>query len=61
MNVRTADGGGPTYGYTAGSPDGPENWGKLSPAYKLCGQGKQQSLYIYVHMHAWTCTDAHII
>lgn len=33
----------PVYGYAAGSPNGPENWGKLSPAYKLCGQGKQQS------------------
>lgn len=43
LAVAASDGGGPTYGYTAGSPDGPENWGKLSPAYKLCGQGKQQS------------------
>jgi len=37
------EGGGPSFGYTAGSADGPENWGKLSPAYKVCGEGKEQS------------------
>lgn len=26
-----------------GAADGPENWGKLSPAYKACGEGKAQS------------------
>lgn len=31
------------FSYTEGSSDGPQNWGKLSPAYKACGQGKQQS------------------
>jgi len=31
------------FSYGEGSPDGPQNWGKLSPAYKACGQGKQQS------------------
>uniref|UniRef100_A0A0D9XP57 Alpha-carbonic anhydrase domain-containing protein n=1 Tax=Leersia perrieri TaxID=77586 RepID=A0A0D9XP57_9ORYZ len=31
------------YGYAAGSKLGPENWGKLSPEYKLCGEGKKQS------------------
>ena len=25
------------------SIDGPDNWGKLSPAYKTCGEGKEQS------------------
>lgn len=34
---------GPGYGYTPGSWDGPENWGKLSPKYRLCGEGKKQS------------------
>lgn len=34
---------GPEYSHTAGSKLGPENWGKLSPAYKLCGEGKRQS------------------
>ncbi|NP_001140512.1 Alpha carbonic anhydrase 7 [Zea mays] len=46
LAVALSDGGGmaaPVYGYAAGSPNGPENWGKLSPAYKLCGEGKQQS------------------
>ncbi|CAO2143306.1 unnamed protein product [Urochloa humidicola] len=39
-----ADGGGATlFSYSAGSTTGPENWGKLSPAYRTCGQGKQQS------------------
>ncbi|KAF6986877.1 hypothetical protein CFC21_004580 [Triticum aestivum] len=37
------EGGGPSFGYTPGTPDGPENWGKLSPAYKACGDGKAQS------------------
>nr|CBX25331.1 hypothetical_protein [Oryza brachyantha] len=31
------------YSYVAGSKLGPENWGKLSPEYKLCGEGKKQS------------------
>ncbi|XP_039803984.1 alpha carbonic anhydrase 7-like [Panicum virgatum] len=41
----SADGGsGPVlYGYASGSATGPENWGKLSPEYRVCGQGKQQS------------------
>ncbi|OEL31774.1 Alpha carbonic anhydrase 7 [Dichanthelium oligosanthes] len=45
LAVALSDGGssGPEYGYAAGSADGPENWGKLSPAYKMCGQGKHQS------------------
>ncbi|PAN41370.1 hypothetical protein PAHAL_8G038600 [Panicum hallii] len=34
---------GVAYGYAPGSPTGPENWGKLSPEYSLCGEGKQQS------------------
>ncbi|KAL6870713.1 hypothetical protein ACP4OV_014561 [Aristida adscensionis] len=34
---------GPAFGYVPGSGDGPENWGKLSPAYRLCGDGKRQS------------------
>ncbi|KAE8784215.1 Bifunctional monodehydroascorbate reductase and carbonic anhydrase nectarin-3 [Hordeum vulgare] len=37
------EGGGPSFGYTPGTPDGPENWGKLSPAYKACNEGKAQS------------------
>jgi carbonic anhydrase len=37
-----ADGGG-GYGYAAGSANGPENWAKLSPANKMCGEGKRQS------------------
>ncbi|KAJ1264768.1 hypothetical protein BS78_08G026600 [Paspalum vaginatum] len=45
-------GGGPVFGYTVGSPDGPENWAKLSPQYKLCGQGKQQSPIDIVTKHA---------
>ena len=35
--------GGPTFTYNTMSFDGPENWGKLSPAYKTCGEGKAQS------------------
>ncbi|RLM48473.1 alpha carbonic anhydrase 7-like [Panicum miliaceum] len=34
---------GTAYGYEPGTPTGPENWGKLSPEYSLCGEGKQQS------------------
>ncbi|RCV37087.1 hypothetical protein SEVIR_8G034500v4 [Setaria viridis] len=41
--VLSDGGGGPAYGYASGSPTGPENWGKLSPAYAACGKGKQQS------------------
>ncbi|KAG2623042.1 alpha carbonic anhydrase 7-like [Panicum virgatum] len=41
--VALSDGGPVLYGYEAGSATGPENWGKLSPEYRLCGQGKQQS------------------
>ncbi|XP_062198088.1 alpha carbonic anhydrase 7-like [Phragmites australis] len=37
------DEAGPKYGYVTGSSNGPENWGKLSPEYKLCGEGKKQS------------------
>ncbi|CAN6348902.1 unnamed protein product [Urochloa humidicola] len=44
LAVALADGGGATlFSYSSGSATGPENWGKLSPAYKACGQGKQQS------------------
>ncbi|XP_066334892.1 alpha carbonic anhydrase 7-like [Miscanthus floridulus] len=43
LAVALSDGGATLFSYRAGSPDGPENWGKLSPAYKACGQGKQQS------------------
>uniref|UniRef100_A0A0E0F2N9 Alpha-carbonic anhydrase domain-containing protein n=1 Tax=Oryza meridionalis TaxID=40149 RepID=A0A0E0F2N9_9ORYZ len=44
MTAVAADYGYPAdYGYAAGSKLGPENWGKLSPAYKLCGDGKKQS------------------
>ncbi|CAL4911543.1 unnamed protein product [Urochloa decumbens] len=44
LAVALADGGGATlFSYSAGTTTGPENWGKLSPAYKACGQGKQQS------------------
>ncbi|CAN6380594.1 unnamed protein product [Urochloa humidicola] len=44
VSVALADGGGATlFSYSSGSTTGPENWGKLSPAYKACGQGKQQS------------------
>ncbi|KAF8664728.1 hypothetical protein HU200_054446 [Digitaria exilis] len=39
----SSDGGATLFGYTEGTSTGPENWGKLSPAYKACGQGKQQS------------------
>ncbi|KAG8091291.1 hypothetical protein GUJ93_ZPchr0011g28370 [Zizania palustris] len=31
------------YSYVAGNKLGPANWGKLSPEYKLCGEGKKQS------------------
>ncbi|XP_006664349.1 alpha carbonic anhydrase 7-like [Oryza brachyantha] len=34
---------GPEFTYISGAIDGPENWGKLSPEYKLCGDGKSQS------------------
>jgi carbonic anhydrase len=34
---------GPKFGYTVGTKNGPENWAKLSPLYKLCGDGKRQS------------------
>uniref|UniRef100_A0A0D9XX04 Carbonic anhydrase n=1 Tax=Leersia perrieri TaxID=77586 RepID=A0A0D9XX04_9ORYZ len=34
---------GPEFTYIPGAIDGPENWGKLSPEYKLCGEGKAQS------------------
>ncbi|TVU50908.1 hypothetical protein EJB05_02305, partial [Eragrostis curvula] len=34
---------GPKYGYVPGSANGPANWGKLSPEYKMCGDGKRQS------------------
>uniref|UniRef100_A0ACD5T6G0 Uncharacterized protein n=1 Tax=Avena sativa TaxID=4498 RepID=A0ACD5T6G0_AVESA len=37
------DYGGPSFSYNAMSMDGPENWGKLSPAYSACGEGKMQS------------------
>jgi carbonic anhydrase len=37
------DVGGPSFSYNTMSFDGPENWGKLSPAYKECGEGKAQS------------------
>lgn len=44
LSVALSDeGGGPSFGYTPGAADGPENWGKLSPAYKACGEGKAQS------------------
>ncbi|KAL6642279.1 hypothetical protein ACP70R_020460 [Stipagrostis hirtigluma subsp. patula] len=35
--------GGPMYGYAPGSPTGPESWGKLTPEYKVCNEGKKQS------------------
>ncbi|KAM0843960.1 hypothetical protein ACQ4PT_057374 [Festuca glaucescens] len=38
-----SDVGGPSFSYNTMSFDGPENWGKLSPAYKECGEGKAQS------------------
>lgn len=37
------DGGPKLFSYTAGSTTGPENWAKLSPENKLCGEGKKQS------------------
>ncbi|KAF8707275.1 hypothetical protein HU200_030284 [Digitaria exilis] len=44
LAVALSNSGGATlFGYTAGSATGPENWGKLSPAYKACAAGKQQS------------------
>ncbi|KXG27755.1 alpha carbonic anhydrase 7 [Sorghum bicolor] len=43
LAVALSDGGATLFSYGAGKPDGPENWAKLSPAYKMCGQGKQQS------------------
>ncbi|XP_047043853.1 alpha carbonic anhydrase 7-like [Lolium rigidum] len=38
-----SDVGGPSFSYNTMSLDGPENWGKLSPDYKACGEGKAQS------------------
>ncbi|CAM0953411.1 unnamed protein product [Alopecurus aequalis] len=35
--------GGPSFSYDPMSFNGPQNWGKLSPAYKACGEGKAQS------------------
>lgn len=29
--------------YTAGGPEGPENWGHLAPEYEFCFKGKNQS------------------
>ncbi|KAG8050614.1 hypothetical protein GUJ93_ZPchr0009g2104 [Zizania palustris] len=37
------DYGGPEFSYIVGSKNGPENWGKLSPHYRLCGEGRSQS------------------
>ncbi|XP_062204270.1 alpha carbonic anhydrase 1, chloroplastic-like [Phragmites australis] len=43
LAVAPSNGDEPAYGYAPGSANGPENWGRLSPAYKLCGEGKKQS------------------
>lgn len=32
-----------TYDYDDSSPFGPENWSKLSPDYRICSDGKEQS------------------
>ncbi|GJN13762.1 hypothetical protein PR202_gb00504 [Eleusine coracana subsp. coracana] len=43
-SVALSYGSGPKlFGYTAGSLNGPENWAKLSPENKICGDGKRQS------------------
>ncbi|KAL5206162.1 hypothetical protein ABZP36_034371 [Zizania latifolia] len=43
MHADGDDYGGPEFSYIAGSKNGPENWGKLSPHYRLCGEGRSQS------------------
>ncbi|CAM0953410.1 unnamed protein product [Alopecurus aequalis] len=45
FDVALSDGdvAGPSFSYNTKSFAGPENWGKLSPAYKACGEGKAQS------------------
>lgn len=37
----TVNGGGPQFGYLG--PHGPRKWGKLSPTYSACSNGKFQS------------------
>uniref|UniRef100_A0A0D3HRK0 Carbonic anhydrase n=1 Tax=Oryza barthii TaxID=65489 RepID=A0A0D3HRK0_9ORYZ len=34
---------GPDFTYIQGAMDGPSNWGKLSPEYRMCGEGRSQS------------------
>uniref|UniRef100_A0A0E0J6W5 Carbonic anhydrase n=1 Tax=Oryza nivara TaxID=4536 RepID=A0A0E0J6W5_ORYNI len=34
---------GPDFTYIEGAMDGPSNWGKLSPEYRMCGEGRSQS------------------
>ncbi|KAL3833531.1 hypothetical protein ACJIZ3_008267 [Penstemon smallii] len=29
--------------YVVGAPNGPENWGKLNPSWRLCGTAQSQS------------------
>ncbi|KAK7396220.1 hypothetical protein VNO78_17070 [Psophocarpus tetragonolobus] len=37
------------YSYTKGGSKGPENWWRINPKWKICGQGKQQSPIDLLH------------
>ncbi|KAL3819761.1 hypothetical protein ACJIZ3_005666 [Penstemon smallii] len=32
-----------SFSYVVGAPNGPQNWGKLNPSWRLCGTGRSQS------------------